>query len=336
MVVNLVEKYGLVPKDVFPEAAATKVKQTTTKNSCQRLNGILNSKLREFACNIRSYHEKHKKYDVNRLREMKKEHLKEIYRILVITFGVPPKSFSWAYRDKVFEAFFHFCVDVVFFLLICTFCDDKEYHRINDVTPLEFYNYYVRKHLNVSDTVSLINDPRNEYFKTYTIDRLNNIEGGKRPNVLYINMPIETLKEQALTALRDNIPVWFGCQVGKEYNSEKGILDVKQFDYELLFDTEFTMTKAQRLLYGDSLMTHAMVFTGVELDNDLKPVRWRVENSHGEKGNKGYILMTDEWFDEHVYQLVVDKNRLPKDVIDTLSQKPVVLPPWDPMGSLAL
>jgi bleomycin hydrolase len=109
-----------------------------------------------------------------------------------------------------------------------------------------------------------------------------------------------------------------------------------QVDYELGFNVTLNMSKAERLLTGESAMTHAMVLTAVHLDKDNKPVRWRVENSWSESaGTEGYFVMSDKWMDEFCYQAVVDPSVVAKDVRDVLKQKAKVLPLWDPMGALA-
>mmetsp|Transcript_53204 Transcript_53204/g.84925 ORF Transcript_53204/g.84925 Transcript_53204/m.84925 type:complete len:471 (+) Transcript_53204:43-1455(+) len=307
MIVNIVEKYGVVPRDVFPEVEVTK--------SSRLLNRIIAHKLREFAMTLRSEHDKNK-CDMDKLREIKKEQLKEVWRLMVICFGKPPQQIRWAFRNK-----------------------DKEHQVLEAESPLDFYNKYVRKFVDVSEQISLVNDPRNEYYKLYTVQRLNNIINGARPHVLYINVPVDVMKKYAIQRLSDGHPVWFGCDVGKHFYSDDGVMDLNNFDYQLLLGMDLkTMTKADRLRYGESLMTHAMVFTAVDLDKDKKPIKWRVENSWSDsRGHKGYCLMTDAWFDEYNYQLVIPKSVLKEDkqILAVLDQKPIELPPWDPMGSLA-
>eukprot|EP00485_Elphidium_margaritaceum_P008997 CAMPEP_0202693418 /NCGR_PEP_ID=MMETSP1385-20130828/7540_1 /ASSEMBLY_ACC=CAM_ASM_000861 /TAXON_ID=933848 /ORGANISM="Elphidium margaritaceum" /LENGTH=471 /DNA_ID=CAMNT_0049349095 /DNA_START=48 /DNA_END=1463 /DNA_ORIENTATION=+ len=305
MIVNLVEKYGVVPCSVFPEVEAT--------SSSRLLNRLLCNKLREYAMVLRTEYSANK-CALEKLRETKKTQLNELWRVFVIVFGTPPKQVRWAFRNK-----------------------DKEHKVLSADSPLEFYNKYVRKYVDVSQQVSLINDPRNEYYKLYTVDRLNNVIDGKRPRVLYVNVPSDTLKEFAVKELQDGNAVWFGCDVGKSWYADDGVMDLNNFDYKLLMDVDFKLTKADRLKYGQSLMTHAMVFTAVDLDPDTaKPIKWRVENSWGEKRcRKGYCLMTDAWFDEYLYQIVIPRSKLPAKVLDVLKQSPVVFPPWDPMGSLA-
>jgi len=184
-----------------------------------------------------------------------------------------------------------------------------------------------------TDMVSLIHDPRNEYYKLYTVDCLGNVAGG-RP-VLYINLPIQKLKDYASKTLQEGKPVWFGCEVGKFFDRDRQIMDTTLFDYSNLFDLRMSMTKEDRLRYGESCMTHAMVFTGVDV-KDGKTVKWRVENSWGDKnGDKGYAVMSDAWFDEYMFQIVMDRPTLAQEVADVLLQEPTVLPAWDPMGSLA-
>ena len=154
--------------------------------------------------------------------------------------------------------------------------------------------------------------------------------------VRYLNLEIEELKKAAIAQMKDGSPVWFGCDVGKSSSRDEGLLDTEAYNLENLLDTGFGMTKAERLDYGESLMTHAMVFQGVNLDDNGKPNRWRVENSWGEApGNKGYYVMSDAWFDEYMYQIVVNKKYLPEEFLKEYESEPILLEPWDPMGSLA-
>ena len=228
MIVNIIDKYGVVPRDIFPEVEVTQ--------SSRRLNWILKNKLREYAMILRNEYNKNKS-DKNKLREMKKKQLNELWRIFIITFGKPPqKNIKWSFRNK-----------------------DKEYKCLEAESPLDFYNKYVRKFVDVSQQISLINDPRNEYYKLYTVDRLNNIINGARPNVLYINVPSDILKKFAINELKEGNPVWFGCDVGKFFYGDDGVMDLDNFDYKLLLGIDFKMNKAERLQYGESLMTHAMV-----------------------------------------------------------------------------
>jgi bleomycin hydrolase len=149
--------------------------------------------------------------------------------------------------------------------------------------------------------MSLINDPRNDYNHLYTVDRLGNVVGGRLTR--YVNTDSDQLKKLAIQVLKSGSPVWFGCDVGKFSSRKYGVMDLDIHDYKLGFDIEFNLSKADRLILGESLMTHAMVFTGVHVV-DGKPVRWRVENSWSDtSGEKGFWVMRDSWFDEYVYQV---------------------------------
>eukprot|EP01006_Ploeotia_vitrea_P006682 TRINITY_DN14386_c0_g1_i1.p2 TRINITY_DN14386_c0_g1~~TRINITY_DN14386_c0_g1_i1.p2 ORF type:complete len:456 (+),score=291.91 TRINITY_DN14386_c0_g1_i1:95-1462(+) len=299
MFVNIVEKHGLVPKSVYPETAAS--------SGSRRMNWLVTHKLREFACVLRNEAKAGKSVDA--LQALKKEQMSEIYRILAVFLGQPPQKFDWTFVDT-----------------------DKKFQRFDGLTPRTFVEQHVD--FQVADQVSLINDPRNPYGKLYTVEYLGNVVGGRR--VLYINVPIEDLKKYARQTLESDKPVWFGCDVGKFFQRDAGIMDLNVFCYENMFDTSFNMTKAERLVYGESLMTHAMVFTGVDVKDD-KTRKWRVENSWGDKnGDKGYMVMSDDWFSQFMYQIVVDKNTLPAEVTAILDQEPTPLPAWDPMGSLAV
>ncbi|KAJ1789420.1 bleomycin hydrolase, partial [Coemansia sp. RSA 2399] len=205
------------------------------------------------------------------------------------------------------------------------------FHEFRDITPLQFYKDHVKQ--DCKNMVSLIHDPRNAYMKKYTVKYLGNVHGAEQ--VHYINLSVDQIKEYAANVIKSGRPVWFGCDVGKFHSRNKGMMDTELIDYKAAFDFGFGMTKAERLQYGESLMTHAMVLTGVHIE-DGEIVRWRIENSWGDSyGNKGYLTMTDRWFDEFVYQIVLEKDDLPREVLDVLEQDAVVLPPWDPMGALA-
>eukprot|EP01129_Flabellula_baltica_P015567 TRINITY_DN7981_c0_g1_i1.p1 TRINITY_DN7981_c0_g1~~TRINITY_DN7981_c0_g1_i1.p1 ORF type:complete len:459 (-),score=103.39 TRINITY_DN7981_c0_g1_i1:11-1357(-) len=302
MIVNLVEKYGVVPKEVYPESHAS--------SSSRRMNWLLKHKLREFAMELRADPNKSEE----ELFELKEHQMNVIFRILCIFLGTPPKQFNWSYRNK-----------------------DKEFLAYNDYTPLRFYEELVKPVFDVNDMVCLINAPTTDkpYNRLFTVEHLGNIVGGHP--IRYINLTIEELKQYASAQIEDGSPVWFGCDVGKWFNMNVGVLDQQLLDYPLAFDTTFGMNKAQRLDYGESQMTHAMVFTAFDKSEDGKINKWRVENSWGsEKGHKGYLLMTDDWFTEFTYEIVVHKKYVPESVLEILSQEPIVLNPWDPMGSLAM
>lgn len=298
MYAALADKYGCVPKALMPETFHS----SNTRMMCK----FLTLKLREDAKLLReAIHS-----GEGDVQAMKTDMLQEIYNMLVICLGEPPKTFTFEYRDK-----------------------DKVYHRDENLTPKAFFDKYVG--LNLSDYVSVINAPTADkpYGKTFTVSYLGNVVGG-RP-VKYLNLPSEDVKKLAIAQLSDDKPVWFGCDVGQMSTRESGIMGMHTYDYEKLLGVKFGMNKAERLDYGESLMTHAMVFVGVNLV-DGKPNRWKVENSWSEKsGQDGYYLMTDEWFDEYNYQIVINKKYMTDEQREAFEQEPILLKPWDPMGSLA-
>ena len=301
MFVNLIEKYGVVPQDAMPETACS--------SATREINGYMTKKLREFACALRSAHQEGA--SLEELRAKKDAMLATIYNMLCIALGKPPKTFTLEVRDK-----------------------DKRFIRHEGLCGKEFFQKYIGWDL--SEYVSLINAPTADkpYHRTYTVKLLGNVVEG-RP-VKYLNLPVEDLKAAAIAQLKDGEPVWFGCDVGQSSLREGGVMDLDAIKAGELFGTDFPMTKAQRLDYGESLMTHAMVFQGVNLDENGAPTRWRVENSWGkDAGEDGYYVMTDEWFSQYTYQVVVNKKYLTKEQQQELSQEPIQLEPWDPMGSLA-
>lgn len=302
MLCSLVDKYGVVPKDAMPETAPS--------SATREITGFMTRKLREFACVLREGHKAGKPMD--ELRGMKGEMMRTVYNMLCIALGQPPKTFSLEARDK-----------------------DGKFIRDENLTGRSFFEKYVGWDL--SQYVSLINAPTEDkpYHKTYTVKMLGNVKEG-RP-VKYLNLPAADLKRAAIAQLQEGHPVWFGCDVGKDSLREGGVMDCSAIRADELFGTAFGMNKAQRLDYGESMMTHAMVFQGVNLDGQGAPTRWRVENSWGkEAGEDGYYVMSDDWFTEYTYQVVVNKKYLTPEQQKELEQAPIQLEPWDPMGSLAL
>lgn len=321
MVTNLIKKYGLVPKAVFPESY-------NSSNSSQ-INWLLTLKLREYALELRHL----KKAAVDSLvragqtdvsineakalrvvRERKDAQMAEVYRIMVIALGVPPqpdKPFTFEYYDK----------------------QDK-FHRLV-ATPLQFLDKYTGS-FDPAGACSLVNDPRRAYSKLVTVDRLQNVWGGQP--VLYVNTSTGQMKDCVIKSIKAGLPVFFGCDVGQFSNS--GIMDPSIFNLELPFGIKLGLSKAERIEMGESSMTHAMVITGVHLNEQGKPVRYRVENSWGAGvGDKGYMVMSDAWFDEFVYQVVIRKQHMPAQLwklfADGVNDQTDVLPPYDPMGALA-
>jgi bleomycin hydrolase len=302
MFVNLVKKYGVVPKEAMPE--------TESSGSSHLMNDRVTNKLREYATRLRQGHREG--LGTEALRAQKTEFLSEIYRMLCIHLGEPPTEFEWQWRDK-----------------------DKTFHRDGRMTPLQFREKYVP--LDLDGMICLIHCPQAEtpYNTLYTVNYLGNVVGGH--GVRYVNVEMDVLKRAAVEMIKEGKSVWFGCDVGKEFDRDLGLMDLELYDYSGLYGLDFAMNKAERLDYGASLMTHAMVFTGVDLDAEDQPRKWRVENSWGDKsGDKGFMLMTDAWFDQYTYEVVVEKKYVAPEILTLLETEPVGLPPWHPMGSLAI
>ena len=301
MFVNLIEKYGLVPKSVMPE--------TNHSSKSSMMNYFLTHKLRECAFILRK--SKKPRTTIKQLRSKKEEMMSVIYSLLCMFLGNPPIKFDWSIKDK-----------------------NNKFTRFNNIDPLDFYRKFTK--VKLKNKVCLINAPMSnkKMNELYTIDFLGNVVGG---NIIkYANVEINELKKAAIKSIKNDEAVWFGCDVGKMFNRELGIMDMDLYDYEKLFDTKFKMNKASRLEYGDSAMTHAMLFTGVDLKRNT-PRKWRVENSWGDKnGDKGYYLMSDSWFDEYNYEVVVDKKYLSNKTLEIFNREPHNLEPWDPMGALAV
>lgn len=314
---NLVYKYGLVPQSLYPDSF--------NAMASGKMGRIITSKLRSDALTLRSLVTSSKSSSKQKLLATKARMLQEVHCILTLMLGPPPKpdqKFSWEYYDA-----------------------DGKYHKVQK-TPLQLASElsspsFVRSlsGANVNNLFSLVNDPRHKYLTHLTVDRLGNVVGGYRP-ITYINVDMATMKRATIKMLKAGLPVFFGSDVGKFSNSASGIMDVKLYDYDLAFGSgngALQMSKSQRLRVRESAMTHAMVLTAVQVDEKTgKSVRWRVQNSWGTAaGTDGWFVMTDEWMDEFVYQVVVDPSFVEKEVRDALNNEPMVLPLWDPMGALA-
>ena len=303
MWVNLVNKYGVVPQTEMPESYSS--------SNSRLMNKLITRKLRENAMILRKNLSKGALDDD--IQSLKKDMLQEIYKMLTIHLGTPPDSFDWQVRNK-----------------------KKKFLRFEGMTPKSFYDEHVK--LNLEDFVCLINCPMSdkEYNKVYTVDYLGNVVEGNA--IRYLNVDSKTMKDATIKSLKNDEPVWFGCDVGKHFHRDLGVMDIDLFDYDSFYGLDFGMNKADRLEYGDSQMTHAMLFTGVDLDKNDNPVKWRVENSWGIKGgDKGYHIMTDKWFDEYNYEVVVHKDCVSDKLLELyLNEEAVHLDPWDPMGALAV
>jgi len=301
---SLVRKYGVVPKEAMPETACSR--------NTSDMDRYLTRYLRGAAKRLRETHAAGE--GVESLREMKKAMMEDVYHLMVTCLGEPPASFSVRLRDK-----------------------DGKLVLSGAYTPQDFFDEAVGMELD--DYVSLISAPTADkpFGHTYTVSRLGNVveDGGVR----YLNLEPAELKRVAIAQLKDDLPVWFGCDVAQSYLRDEGIMDTDALDVDGLFGfpVEGALDKAGRLDYGESVMTHAMVLEGVDLDADGKPTLWKVENSWGkDHGREGFDTLSDAWFDEYVYQVVVDKKYLSPEERETYdTEKPTVLDPWDPMGSLA-
>ena len=288
---NLIMKYGVVPKSAMPE--------TFQSNNTGQMTMILKWKLREFALELREMKSA-------KLAERKEVMLTEIYRILVECLGVPPTEFEWTRYNK-----------------------EGKVVSVKKYTPKGFYNEFIGEDLE-NNYVMIMNDPTREYGKVYEIEYDRHVYDGE--NWLYINLPIERVKELAIASIKDNTAMYFSCDVGKFSNSKKGTLDINNMDYESLFRTKFPMDKKQRIQTYSSGSSHAMTLIAVDLDEAGKPRKWMVENSWGAvSGYKGNLIMTDKWFEEYMFRVVLEKKYVPADVLKMLEQKPVLLPAWDPM-----
>ena len=291
-VANLVMKYGVVPADVMPESFIA--------NSTSDFNSIMKKLLRQDALKLREAKNDKAAY------RLKEQMLEEIYKLLCQCIGQPPLEFEWTRYNSKGEK------------VSC-----KKY------TPQEFYQEFVGWDLN-NNYVMLMNDPAREYYKLYEIEYDRHLYDGD--NWLYLNLPIDRIKEMAIASIKDNKAMYFSCDVAKFLNRTKGTLDLANFDYESLLGIELTMDKKQRIVTHDSGSSHAMTLIAVDINDEGKSTKWMVENSWGAaSGYKGNLIMTDEWFDEYMFRLVVEKQYVPEDLLPYLEQKAIQLPAWDPM-----
>ena len=290
---NLVMKYGVVPAEVMPENYQT--------NNTSQISNLIKLKLREYGLKLRE--QKDRRAPV----ALKTEMLKEIYQMLVRAYGVPPTEFEWTLRDKSGKVL-----------------STKTY------TPKSFYEEYFGELNLEKDFVMVMNDPTREYHKVYEIEYDRHVYDGD--NWVYLNLPIDEVKALAIASIKDNTAMYFSCDVGKFLLSKKGTLDIANFDYESLFDVEFPMNKEQRVRTFASGSSHAMTLIAVDLDEEGNSRKWMVENSWGAKsGWHGNLIMTDEWFEEYMFRVVINKKYIPAETLKLLEQKPVMLPSWDPM-----
>ena len=300
---SLVKKYGVVPKEAMPE--------TANSRNTREMDKYLTRYLRGCARRLRDAHAAG--VGAEDLAAMRKAMMGEVWQLLAICLGTPPEHVEVRLHDK-----------------------DNKLVLAGTYTPQQFFAEAVG--MDLDDYVSLISAPTADkpFGRSFTVSRLGNVE--EDGTVRYLNLPPAELKRVAIAQLRDELPVWFGCDVDQSYLRVEGIMDTAALDVDGLFGfpVEGCLTKAERLNYGESLMTHAMVFEGVRLDGEGNPLLWKVENSWGaDHGRDGFDTLSDAWFDEYVYQVVVDKKYLSDEQRAALAQEPIELAPWDPMGSLA-
>lgn len=302
MIASIIEKYGLVPQSIYPESKAS--------SATAELNNTLNTLLRHDATVLRGLVAQQASKD--KISNARNEMLANVYRLLSLTLGEPPVQFDFEYRDEL-----------------------HNFHVERQLTPQDYYQKFVSWDLD--EYISVINAPTADkpFDATYNVDMLGNVVGGR--DVKHLNVDINKMKAFAISQLKDGQSVWFGVDMGPQVDRESGLMASGIFASDDLFNVDSTMTKAQRLDYGESLMTHAMVLTGVDLDENDQPTKWKVENSWGEKvGKKGYFTMSDDWMSEYAYQIVVKKEYLSSELVNIYdNSKPTLLSPWDPMGALA-
>ena len=296
-VADLAEKYGLVPMSVQPE--------TYSAENTSRMSRLVDSKLREFGLELRKMVAEGKK--AKAIQERKTEMLATIYHILSITIGEPVKEFEYAFTDK----------------------NGKALSAPKKYTPKSFYEETVGGPLNNS-FVMVMNDPRRPYYKTYEVEWDRHTYDGH--NWKYINLPMDDIEALAIASIKDGTKLYSSYDVAKQLDRTNGYLDTENYDYATLFGTSFPMDKAQRIMTFDSGSTHAMTLTAVDLDENGKAKKWKVENSWGAtSGKKGYLIMTDRWFREYMFRLVVDKKYVPQNILEMEKIAPVMVTPDDPL-----
>lgn len=296
-VADLADKYGLVPMSVMPESYSA--------NNTSRMGRLISSKLREYGLELRKMvADKKKPAAINR---RKTEMLGVIYRMLSLTLGEPVKEFAYTFRDA----------------------KGNPVGETRRFTPKEFYDVTVGHALNGS-FIMVMNDPRRPYYKTYEVDFDRHVYDGH--NWKYLNLPMEEVAKLAIAALKDGRKLYSSYDAGKQFDRKSGYSTLDNYDYATLFGTSFGMTKAERIATFDSGSTHAMTLSAVDLDSAGKPVKWMVENSWGaDSGHKGCVIMTNDWFNEYMFRLVVDKKYVGEKLLRDYDQKPVMVMPEDPL-----
>lgn len=298
-VADLVRKYGVMPKEAFPE--------TYQSSNTSGFTSVMKTKLREMGLELRTLGE-NKKTTEKQLQDKKVEMLGTIYRMLTLAYGVPPTEFSWTQRDA----------------------KGKEVST-ETYTPMSFYQKYWDGEDLYDNYIMVMNDPLREYYKVYQIEYDRHTYDGH--DWVYLNLPVEDIKPMAIASIKDSTAMYFSCDVGKFLNRQNGSLTLSNFDYESLFGITLGMDKKQRVQTHASGSSHAMTMIAVDIDKETgKTKKWMVENSWGAtSGYKGNLVMTDEWFDNYMFRLVINKKYADKKYLEMLNQKPILLPAWDPM-----
>ncbi len=294
-VIDIINKYGLVPSDVFPESY--------NSENTSRMSRLIRTKLKKDALEMRKMYADG--IGVIAIRKMKEKKLAEVYKILAITLGEPPTEFEWRYKDK-----------------------DDNVSELKSYTPQSFFKDFVG--INLDDYVMFMNDPTREFGKLYEIDYDRHVYEGH--NWKYLNLKTDKIKEFAKKSIMDGEGMYFSCDVGKQLDKDNGTLNVNNYNYNDLFRVDFDMDKKERIETFSSGSTHGMALMAVDLDKDGKPVKWLLENSWGkDSGFEGNLIMTDKWFDEYMFRLVINKKYLDDEIMKLFEQEAILLPPWDPM-----
>lgn len=288
-----ISKYGVVPAEVMGE--------TFSAENTSRMSTLVKTLLRKDAMELRRMYAGGSKPGA--LQERKQQMLGDVYRMLAMTLGEPPTEFTWTRKDK-----------------------DGKPVSTKTYTPQSFYKEFAGNDLQ-NGYVMLMNDPSRPFWKLYEIDLDRHTYDGK--NWTYVNLPVEEIKKMAIASIKDSTMMYFSCDVGKSFDRQRGVLDLDVYDYDALMGVDMQMDKADRIRSHASASSHAMTLMAVDLDADGKPVKWKVENSWGPGANSGHLIMTDPWFDEYMFRLVVERRFVPEKVLEVLKQKPTMLPAWD-------
>ena len=295
-IANLIEKYGLVPAEAMPE--------TFNTNNTSSISSLIQLKLREDGLQLREMAAQ-KGMTPAKFNATKTEMLGTIYRMLALTFGEPPAQFTWEQKNAKGE-------------IVST----------ESYTPMSFYEKFAKQ--DFSTYYMVMNDPTREYYKVYEIQYDRHVYDGQ--NWRYLNLPMEDIAPMCIASIKDSTMMYFSCDVAKFLNRDKGFMDVNNYDYASLFGTTFGMDKKQRVATFASGSSHAMTLCAVDLDKDGKPIKWMVENSWGSSyGYQGFLIMTNDWFNEYMFRVVLEEKYIPANIRAMLDQKPIMLPAWDPM-----